>query len=564
MGPAYEGMDGYFPLVLTTNQVGSFDAGNVTFIGLSDREPALVQQADGLWLRVTAPPPLSDRFFSVLPASTVASDYANTVFSGTQAYDPSASLWGHDWDEAHVLAARISQAVQDGGLGATNRSWDLRVGLGGHVYSLRVPALGETVPPSKTSKDQSIWNDEVWQGVAVSPLNDPGNGSPYFLHQSGPYIKDPIQKEPFYSPQVAATLDASDRSYTTINWTPHGHSNIYSDENPSNDFKSYVLSFTRYQDLGQGLLEVTLGYYNYGPDLITWLNMPWGGVRRTSTEYAFISEVGGTTWGSPPSNGFGAATPSELNDTGGWVGFSASDTGATPALGLVFGQDAHVLPTNSVGASWYRWGYAGGAFSTNETSWRNYFVSSNIRRYNLSQGNGIWSRTYFVLGDDISDLSSRIAARNVVDIELREFAYTEATTPKIGYSFTGSGSSFRVTQNDTTPDFYLYAYPVAQSFPIFEVIENNGARYLSWNPHANGMVKPYDGTMAGLRLLGFALPTASTNAEGTSYTYDALNNVLAGVSANYIADGETLSVRLIEEPDSTATITDAGKLLPHR
>ena len=122
----------------------------------------------------------------------------------------------------------------------------------------------------------------------------------------------------------------------------------------------------------------------------------------------------------------------ELNKTGGWAGFSNSNTGAAPALGIVFGLDSDPLPDPSVGASWYRWGYAGGSFSAEETTWRNYFVSSNVRRYRVGQGEGVWSRYYFVLGGDLTDLAARIAARSLVGVELREFDYDESSSPLVG------------------------------------------------------------------------------------------------------------------------------------
>ena len=557
-GTAYEGIDGYFPLLLTANAQASAAATNsAAFTGFAEREPALIQDTDGVWLWVIAPPAFSTNLCSLVPDSTVTADYSNTQFSATRAWDPSGSAWSLSLHEAHVSNTRLTQDVLGGGTGTTNQSWELRVARGGFVYSLRTPALGETVPPSyRSDGDTSPWNDEVWQGVAVGPLNDPGNGSPYFMHQSGVYMKDPILTEPFYSPEVAAHLDVADRSFTTVNWTPHAHINIYVDGNPSNDWKSYLLAYTRYKDLGQGVIEATLGYYNYGPDHLNWFNMPWGGVRRTSTEYAFTAQPGGTTWSDPVTNRWG--TVEAFNLTGGWQGYSATSNGTTPALGFVFGEDADPLPPEHVGASWFRCGYAGGSFQTNETNWRNYFVSTVVRRYNLPQGNGIWSRTYFVLGDDMQDLSDRIADRGLVDVELSAFAYTESATPLIGYSFTGSGVDFRIFEEAATPEFSLYAHPVSDSFPVFEVIENDGSRYLTWNPYANGIVKPYDGTLAGIRLLGFAPRVADINSGGTSYAYESLENVLLAVPENYIADGEVLAVRVASSGSPASYVRGAG------
>jgi hypothetical protein len=539
-GTDYEGWDGYFPLILSTNLTGSFT--NATLTGFGAREPALVLQADGLWLRVIAPPTLSARLCSLVPDSTVAPDWSNTTFSATRTYDPSGSAWTPTFSEAHVMDARLSQTVI--GSGSTNRSWDLRVGRGGQIYSLRTPALGETVPPSYRSDDNSSpWNDEVWQGIAVNTsLNNPP-GSNYFIHQSGVYLVDPALTKPFYSPQVAAVLNPAERSFTTINWGQHAAVKIYTDASTNNDFKSYLLYFTRCRDLGQGVIEVSLGLYNYGPDILNFFNMPWGGVRRTSTEYAFLSKTNGTGWSSPLMEGFGPTTNFDL--TGGWVAFSASSNGATPALGQVFGFDNAPLLTNQPSDSFLRWGYtADPPASPTETNWRNYFVLNSIRRYNLTQGRGIWGRYYFVLGDNVADLASRIAARGLAtNAILSAFNYTEASTPLVAYSFTGSGADFRITENSNSPQFFLYAYPVGDSFPIYEIIEKNRPRYLTWNPYTTGVIKTYDGTIEGIRLLGFALRSTAVNSAGTSYAYTPLAAVMSDAATNYIASGENLSAR---------------------
>lgn len=527
-GTNYEGFDGYFPLILSTGLTADV-VDQVSFVGFGAREPAVVLQADGLWLRLVAPLALSERLCSLVPDSTVATDWSNTSFSATRAYDPSGSAWSLSLDEAHVLDTTLVQASLDSPV----RSWELRTGRGGFIYSLRTPVLGETVPPSwRRTRDQSPWNDEVWQGVAVcQSLNNPP-ANPYFMHQSGGYLKDPVLREPFYSPQVASSLDEDERRFTTVNWTPQAHVNIYTDGNTDNDFKSYLLMYTSYRDLGQGVIEVSLGYYNYGPDVLGWLNMPWGGVRRTSMEYAFVAD--GVDWFGPVTDTWGTVV--DFNATGGWLGYSASANGTTPALGFVYGQDTESLLPDQTRKSWIRWGYAGGTFSTNETNWRNYFVTSVVRHYALTQGKGLWSRFYFVLGDNLQDLSQRIADRELVDAELRPFNYTEASTPLVAYSVSGSGVDFRVTANSPAAQFFLYAHPVSGSFPVFEVIENDSSRYLTWNPYANGIVKPYDGTVAGMRLLGFAMPGA-----GTAGSSAPLSSFLP--AENYIADGETLQVR---------------------
>lgn len=69
---------------------------------------------------------------------------------------------------------------------------------------------------------------------------------------------------------------------------------------------------------------------------------------------------------------------------------------------------------------------------------------------------------------------------------------------------------------------------------------------MTWNPYATGMINPYDGKMAGIRLLGFALRSADVNRWGTSYAYKPLSNLLSNAAGVYIPDGEALSVRVVD------------------
>ncbi len=542
-GTNYESLDGFFPLIDGGAVSGSFVATNVTFTGFGARNPALVYQNGDLWLRVLPPAAASSQLLTLVPASTVATDFTGTTFTSSRALEASGSAWSLTWNEAHVMDTRLTQDVS----GATNRSWDLRLGRGGQIYSFRTPALGELVPPQYRANDVTYgsqyapWNDEVWQGVAVDIVQNNLPDGDYFIHQAGVYLKDPALTEPFYSPQVAAAVDAGTHSFTTINWGQHAHLGNYTDATTVDDFQSHLLYFTRYRDLGQGVIEVSLGLYNYGPDNLNFFNMPWGGVRRTSTGYAFLSQPGGAAWFQVSDlfgagSGQGTGVIPKFNDAGGWMAFCNSSDGSTPALALVCGFDSTPLLTNQTSASLWHTGYAGGASNPDPVAWRNYFVVEAVRRYNLTRGRGIWGRYYFVLGDSVGDVASRIAARNLTaNATLSAFDYPTTTTPLIGYRTTGSGASFRVVEDNVAPQFQLYAHPVAGSFPLYEIIQGDGTRYLTWNPYEAAPIKTYTGQIAGIRLLGFIL--RSTDATNTAPTAP-LSACLAVAPSNYRASGE--------------------------
>ena len=472
-GSAYEGLDGYLPLIKASGLIDTIDANNVTFVGLEAREPAVVVQDDGLWLRLLAPASFSEDLCSLVPDSTVAADYNNTDFSVSRALASTGSAWWPSFHEAQVMDTRLTQDVLVPGPGMTNRSWTLTVGRGGQIASLRTPALGETTPPQWRNPngtygpDMAPWVDDVWQGVAVDTVIKNATGAKWFIHQAGVYMRDPIQKEPFFSPQVAAVMNPAERSFTTINWGQQAHSHLLIDESTENDFQSHLLYFTRFRDLGQGLIEVSLGLYNYGPDLPNHFNMPWGGVRQSSLSDYFLSGPEGRWSNATPAWGEGSGS-ADYAETGGWMAFCDSTDGSTPALVLVFGHDATPLLKNQTRGSYMWWKHTDPSpDKQDQASSRNYGVFATIRRYNLHQGSGVWARYYFVLGDDVADVAARIADRGLLDdATLIPFDYTEDLTPLVGYRYTGSGTNFRIAVDSHSPQFFLYAHPVNGSFPI--------------------------------------------------------------------------------------------------
>jgi len=88
-------------------------------------------------------------------AQMPADQQGRTVMSGN--YTPTGSLWGKHLDERTVFQHEIKH------LQGEDNSFNLRVGKGGQLYSLR-GAFGESIPPQSVG---SPWNDEVWQFVAV-------------------------------------------------------------------------------------------------------------------------------------------------------------------------------------------------------------------------------------------------------------------------------------------------------------------------------------------------------------------------------------------------------------
>jgi hypothetical protein len=106
----------------------------------------------------------------------------------------------------------------------SNRSWAIRLGQAGNIYSLYGP-MGETVPPQRHTN--APWVDEVWQ--AVTPLGSNGDNDgntatdKYFIHEAGTYTKDdPHTNIPFYSPTLGSYCDEDQGECGFVSWVRIG------------------------------------------------------------------------------------------------------------------------------------------------------------------------------------------------------------------------------------------------------------------------------------------------------------------------------------------------------
>eukprot|EP00039_Didymoeca_costata_P029677 m.25850 g.25850 ORF g.25850 m.25850 type:complete len:842 (+) comp7743_c0_seq2:81-2606(+) len=177
-----------------------------------------------------------------------------------------------------------------------NKSWTMRISTGGGLMSF-IGAYGEVMPPQYHALGPFV--DEVWQNVAVSQsLNKPDNA--YFIHQAGTYQKDDgLKEEPFFSPTVAVHCEG--RACYVAAWGQHAH--------VPTKFESKMMYYNRYQDCGDGVMEVTTAFQNDATtdkEHLDYLNVPWGGVRPSvMRDWVFPTKTGGHevahkqySWGS--------------------------------------------------------------------------------------------------------------------------------------------------------------------------------------------------------------------------------------------------------------------------
>ena len=531
-GALYNGQNTFFPIISSETSLEDFRIVRANYINFENRDPAILNYNDKVYLRTVNDSNITNLKDSFIDSAVSTINTTSTNISRN--YDPSNSAWSVDYNEGYVMDTRIASVS----LTDSSKNWELRVGKGGQIYSLKTDALGETVPPQYRSSDGGQWApwvDEVWQTVSVYD-NSPNSK---FNHSAGVYLKDPILTEPYYTPRLATEIDESNKSFYSMNWMQPSAYPLYNEDNPS-----HIINLTKYKDLGDGVIEVTLGMYNFGStEVYRYHNMPWGGVRRTALEYNYTSNLDQESY-TQMTGTFGDTGPGHTlfntDTTGGWTTFCSEDTGDYgQSMGVVFGKDEQ-LP-NTYQKNRIRQGYTQLTPESGETDWRNYTVFTlNVRHY-LNQGEGIWTRQYFVFGETRADVENKIKSRNLVDNTLfKDMNNLESDSTLIGYKLSLTDNIFSI-EKSTQPDFYLYEQLINNAVPLFEIVKNDGTRYITWDPYTSGTFKMYDGTVQAINLLGFALRTADATGP---YTYDTLDNIFASYSSYYNAGGESLSVRV--------------------
>lgn len=440
------------------------------------------------------------------------------AFNFTTAFSTSGSTWEVDsFPESTVFHAQLEYSNELD----TSESYTIRVGKGGNIYSFR-GAFGESVPPQWRNPNwvqptygggtsYAPWVDEVWQMVAVDGALNNTPDSSYFIHQAGVYLKTPEQTEPFYSPLLAEYYNEGSRSYSVVNWGQQAHTEDLQNIN----FRSDLLYYTRYTVVGDGILQVDNMMYNFGNDNISFINVPWGGVRNSSLDHFFISE---------PSHNYSLAdglygqTPViQTASTGGWVAWSNDTLGASPTLAM-----AH--PTNtSTNGNVFRYGDAGDL--TNPNNLRDYHVFEMIRfpsAEQLSFGTALSFRFYYVLGENIDSVRSTIDDNGLVDQSFdSDFTPQKMDVDSIGYDIHYSEGSFNL--NATSMGLVLRAVPYQNSYPLF-VVTSAGEQFITSDPYHYSPVA-YDGITESIELMGFldkrsrVAVNYDTLCIGTSYTF---------------------------------------------
>ena len=395
-------------------------------------------------------------------------------------FEPAGSTWNPKVTEKDVFLASVK-----------SKDWQLGIGKGGQIYSLRGP-YGESIPPQRQT---SPWNDEVWQAVITSegliaPLQKYQNANPgvfndtfplmYFVHQAGIYTKGAgvdggNVAAPFYSPCFRKRWNPETRTLELVNWMQQARTPCV--------WKSGVLIYTAYRDLGDGIIEVNQVLHNFGTELLDYLNTPWGGVRASSLPNQVMSSADGSWAVENGIYGWENIPTRNLIDSGGWMAWTQDPKEETsPSLALVFGRDLNNVSNGKRVDEAIRWGMAG----TGEAAKvRDYEVAERMSHAPVRPGDSWSIRWYLVSGEfaEVRESAQRLSAHSGVE---------HITFEKAGLQPVWLSENKLETDGEGKPWIHFFAYPVKETVPVFLLEDKRtGQQMITADPYALAATEPF-------------------------------------------------------------------------
>lgn len=479
--------------------------------------------------------------------------------SNDTSYNPSGSTWEIDWSETHVYDQVIKYDNS-----SPSRSYELRLGKGGQIYSYKNSGFGEALPPQWRPSFDNLggnisdpgpsipiasnhgnwapWNDEVWQFVGSDQRDFLGGKvKTRNIHQAGSYMNNYSHRAsdhintPFYSPKVKEFSDINNGSFTGVYWIQsEDPSYVYDPWNDcdvcaSDPFKPSIILYNKLTNLGDGVIQVDYLIYNYHRTRgIDYWNVPFMGIRNSSLPYAFVSNsttdptsfaILNTKPGHPvvgdeaiylPEFKDGAVikTSGTSSASSGWFAFSTQADGNGPSLGLVTAKSTS-NPTNGYGD--FRYGTAMSNATRDVTILTRRAIggaadsNTGLKPWGIVAGESIQGRYFLVTDSNINSMVQQIQTRNLssfASIEKMQIDSIQANN--IHYDFTPSpNGTYQVLETNSSSAYItLNSLPFKGSYPVF-LMSIDSESILSSDPYHYSK-KPYDGIVKKIELLGFS------------------------------------------------------------
>ena len=480
--------------------------------------------------------------FSVFSEQEIATD-ATGAFSFSTTFSNSDSHWEIDWSETHVFLNMMKYTHPTD----ANKSFELRLGKGGQVYSFK-SNFGEAIPPQWRSKydengkiveastpsivDGKIlsekgnwapWVDEVWQlvnsdqndKITEDGLEKVQNRN---MHQAGSYLNNYAHREsdhtekPYYSPIVASYYDEENQEFITVNWVQSEDPSYVYDErldcNPCHPdpFKPATLFYTKYKNLGDGIIQVDYFMTNHHKTRETrFFNVPFIGIRKSSLPFSFMSNPD-NTYNSLVLLGWGEATTIRNIETKGWFAVSNDQNGNGASLAFVF-------PENTVGYSDFRYGTALGTDEIRDAHiFSNRLLASSTNYWNLQNSKSTRGRYFILVDSSVQSIANKIQEKELFSAAKTErIDFDEKDSEEIFYAISIENDSY--VANETTQEnstIQIKQTPFLNSFPVFLLESKNGEAIITNDPYYFSL-RPYDGALQKIQLLGYSSNKINVN-----------------------------------------------------
>ncbi len=396
--------------------------------------------------------------------------------------------WGIPEDQVFLHSMRSRRS---GG-----REYEVRIGKGSQIYSIRTPA-GEMMAPQKPHSAE--WVDEILQTVTVNRrLNDrshefvekrvdgqavrvPQKPNAYFIHQAGAYNRDLEYPGTFYSPLLGAQADDEGRSFATLVWPQQAHI--------PNNHRSHMLVYQRVRWVEPGVFEVTNILHNFGEVEQDWMNLPWVALAKERLRHQYLVDADGEwslldhVWGQGRSIG-----EYPVSETGGAIVFSTAREPRAEGLALIFGVDdpwtREFQPGNRQhgGQTFLKVG------STINRGEKNLQVTTVIGQIPIRQHEALAVRYFVALGN--KDEINRAVTR------YRDRCFRMYYKHEAGHS----GVQWLADENKPVT---IHPTPATARVPLFLLRDRDtGARWKTTDPYFISS-KPYDGRTEYIGLAGF-------------------------------------------------------------
>ncbi|GAA3523715.1 hypothetical protein GCM10022393_43220 [Aquimarina addita] len=428
---------------------------------------------------------------------------SSSGFSFTKEFSNSGSYWKFDNPETDLYLAKLSYEDPNN----PDLSYDARLSTGGNIYSFRT-ITGECIPPQHGTEStnhpgimRTSWTEAVWHVVATDV--EQNQIDQYMLHQGGAYGNiTETDYYPFYGFQIADYYDSANQEYSTASWLQIGHPKA----TVNNDLITEILIWTKYRNIGNGVIQVDYALYNYGNGTVGRVNSPYICARESTHPNIFLSN---------PDNSYqereGTWTQGFFNNstTNGWIGYSSNSAGTQPSYGFIFNND--------YGRS--RFGFVSVVKDQNN------FTSVRTDK-SMSFGKILNLRYFIVLGDNIGDIQD--AATKYKDdtfYELRTVGASNVQSENYYFEKSNSNTITAFNANNASQGINLKLQPYNNSYPLFIVTNSQGVSRVTTDLYTFTDY-PWDGQTADIKLLGFSDYKATVNNfvsesinAGDSYTF---------------------------------------------